>query len=149
MTPLASVRVIPSTQAGSTSFTSYGPWRSDAYRSNHWGFVNGDADQGFFWYWWFLRKPLGAYFRYGANRGHLVLHWRAWPKPWAIGAEGGYRIVGVYAEPFSVKHRWAPGSEWFGEGIRKPCRPCSKCSIQCLPLHCLANGSDMRAQKET
>lgn len=67
------------------------PERSDAYRSNHWGFVNGDADQGFFWYWWFLRKPLGAYFRYGANRGHLVLHWRAWPKPWAIGAEGGYR----------------------------------------------------------
>ena len=34
-------------------------------------------------------------------------------------AEGGYRIVGVYAEPFSVKHKWAPGFEWFGEGSSK------------------------------
>lgn len=32
-----------------------------------------------------MRRPLGAYFRYA--RAHKVLHWRAWPKPWLLGAD--------------------------------------------------------------
>ena len=67
------------------------PARSDAYRRNDWRFVGGDVDQGLLWYYFYIRRDRGAYFRYAPNKGHLVLHWRAWPKPWAIGARGGFR----------------------------------------------------------
>lgn len=44
---------------------------------------SADADQGFWFYWFYVRTRSGAYFRYA--RAHKVLHWRAWPKPWLLG----------------------------------------------------------------
>ncbi len=73
------------------------PERSDAYRRNDWRFVGGNVDQGFLWHWFFVRKSRGRYFRYAPNRNHLILHWRAWPKPWAIGWKGGFRAAAAAA----------------------------------------------------
>jgi hypothetical protein len=72
------------------------PSRSDAYRRDDWRYVAGVTDQGFLWYWFFIRRDEGAYFRYAPNKGHLVLHWRAWPKPWVVGMRAGYRAAGAH-----------------------------------------------------
>lgn len=82
----------PDGQAVSTDVGDV-PERSDAYRRNDWSFVNGGTDQGFLWFWFYVRRDQGRYFRYGGNQGHHVLHWRAWPKPWAVGWNGGFRAA--------------------------------------------------------
>ena len=93
--PPGSLGLTPRHLDGAPLTTDVGdvPRRSDAYRRNDWRFVNGATDQGFLWYWFYIRQARGAYFRYAPNRGHLVLHWRAWPKPWAVGAQHGFRAA--------------------------------------------------------
>jgi hypothetical protein len=65
------------------------PHKTDAYLRDSWDFVSGARNQGFFWYFFYIRHRVGAYFRYQAN-AHRVLHWRAWPKPWSVGDAFGF-----------------------------------------------------------
>ena len=51
-------------------------------KRNGWEFVNANADQGFFWYMFFIRHRRGAYFRYFRNAHHKILHWWTGLKPW-------------------------------------------------------------------
>ena len=54
-------------------------------RHDKWDFLGADIDQGFLWYFFYVRRPRGALFRYsrGASR---ALHWygKGWSKPWNI-----------------------------------------------------------------
>ena len=56
-----------------------------AARHDKWDFLGADIDQGFLWYFFYVRRPRGALFRYsrGASR---ALHWygKGWSKPWNI-----------------------------------------------------------------
>lgn len=58
------------------------PLMTSAMARNAWDFVNADADQGFFFYFFFIRHRVGAYFRYHENEHHKLLHWWTGPKPW-------------------------------------------------------------------
>ena len=44
--------------------------------------MHSAADQGFFWYLYFVRRSAGAYFRFGENTHHRPTHWWTQPKPW-------------------------------------------------------------------
>ena len=55
-----------------------------ARRYRDWRFVAADTDQGFLWYLFYIRRPVGAYFRLSEARSK-ALHWYLQPKPWLIG----------------------------------------------------------------
>lgn len=46
----------------------------------------------------------------------------------SIPGEQGYRIVGFYVEPISVKHRYVDGWEWDGISVEGRSRPLQTCS---------------------
>ena len=61
------------------------PVSCDAYRQNTYeteSFVGSTIDQGFFWFMFYVRAPVGAYFRYHTNK-HKAMHWYGAGKPWA------------------------------------------------------------------
>lgn len=61
-----------------------GPTMNNAYSRNSWGFVSGARNQGFLWYFFYVRQPAGgAYFRFSSNK-HRATHWRGRPKPWQV-----------------------------------------------------------------
>ena len=63
------------------------PRRLGFVTANDWKFPGSNIDQGLLWYMFYVRKQVGAYFRYRSE--HMVLHWWSHPKPWLVGSSGG------------------------------------------------------------
>ena len=57
------------------------PTLNAAFSRDRWEFVGSNSDQGFFWFMYYVRQPIGAYFRFWEAQVRIQ-HWWGAPKPW-------------------------------------------------------------------